>query len=92
MLVETRVFLGLIKRMYVFISEYHILDWHSYQICYPLEIKLLLLSLLLNILILIIIIIITTDRASLTFIRFWQSLDRDKWHLTIPLARSSQYQ
>ena len=27
--------------MYVFVSEDHMLDWHSCQICYPLEIKLL---------------------------------------------------
>ena len=33
----------IIKRMYVFVSEDHMLDWHSCQICYPLEIKLLLL-------------------------------------------------
>ena len=35
----------IIKRMYVFVSEDHMLDWHPCQICYPLEIKLLLLSL-----------------------------------------------
>ena len=29
--------------MHVFVSEDHMLDWHSCQICYPLEIKLLLL-------------------------------------------------
>ena len=29
--------------MYIFVSEDHILDWHSCQIYYPLEIKLLLL-------------------------------------------------
>ena len=34
---------NVIKRMYVFVSEDHLLDWHSCQICYPLEIKLLLL-------------------------------------------------
>ena len=35
--------------MYVFVSEDHMLDWHSCQICYPLDIKLLLfLSLLLS--------------------------------------------
>ena len=27
--------------MYAFVSEDHMLDWHSCQICYPLEIKLL---------------------------------------------------
>ena len=32
--------------MYVFVSEDHILELHSCQICYPLEIKLLLLLLL----------------------------------------------
>ena len=32
--------------MYVFVSEDPMLDWHSCQMCYPLEIKLLLLSLL----------------------------------------------
>ena len=32
----------IIKRMYAFVSENHMLDWHSCQICYPLEIKLLL--------------------------------------------------
>ena len=32
----------IIKRMYVFVSEHHMWDWHSCQICYPLEIKLLL--------------------------------------------------
>ena len=32
----------IIKRMYVFVSEEHMLDWHSCQLCYPLEIKLLL--------------------------------------------------
>ena len=32
----------IIKRMYIFVSEDHMLDWHSCQICYPLEIKLLL--------------------------------------------------
>ena len=31
------------KRMYVFVFEDHMLDWHSCQICYPLELKLLLL-------------------------------------------------
>ena len=29
--------------MYVFVSEDHMSDWHSCQICYPLEMKLLLL-------------------------------------------------
>ena len=28
--------------MYVFVSKDHMLDWHSFQICYPIEIKLLL--------------------------------------------------
>ena len=32
--------LVIIKRMYVFVFEDHILDWHSCQICYPLDIKL----------------------------------------------------
>ena len=32
--------------MYVFVSDDHMLDWHSCQICDPLEIKLLLLLLL----------------------------------------------
>ena len=32
--------------MYVFVSEDHIVDWHPCQICYLLEIKLLLLLLL----------------------------------------------
>ena len=32
----------IIKRMYVFVSENHMLDWQWCQICYPLEIKLLL--------------------------------------------------
>ena len=32
----------IIKRMYVFVSENHMLDWQWGQICYPLEIKLLL--------------------------------------------------
>ena len=27
--------------MYVFVSEDHMLDWHSCQICYALELKLL---------------------------------------------------
>ena len=27
--------------MYVFVSEYHMLNWHLCQICYPLEMKLL---------------------------------------------------
>ena len=27
----------IIKRMYVFVSEDHMLDWHSCQTCYPLE-------------------------------------------------------
>ena len=31
-----------------FVIEDHMLDWHSCQICYPLEIKILLLSLLLQ--------------------------------------------
>ena len=31
----------IIKRMRVFVFEDHMLDWHSCQICYPLEIKLL---------------------------------------------------
>ena len=31
--------------MYVFVFEDHMLDWHSCQMCYPLEIKLLLLLL-----------------------------------------------
>ena len=31
----------------IFVSEDHMLEWHSYQICYPLKIKLLLLLLLL---------------------------------------------
>ena len=35
----------IIKRMCVIVSEYHMLDWHSCQICYTLEIKLLLLLL-----------------------------------------------
>ena len=35
--------ISIIKRMYVFVSEDHMLDRHSSQICYPLEIKLLLL-------------------------------------------------
>ena len=35
----------IIKRMYVFVFEDHMLDWHSCQICYPLEIKLLILLL-----------------------------------------------
>ena len=26
--------------MYIFVIEDHMLDWHSCQICYPLEIKL----------------------------------------------------
>ena len=29
--------------MFVLVSEDHMLDWHSCQICYPLEIKVLLL-------------------------------------------------
>ena len=33
----------IIKRMHVFVFEDHMLDWHSCQICYPLEIKLLFL-------------------------------------------------
>ena len=33
----------IIKRMYVFASEDHMLDWHSCQTCYPLEKKMLLL-------------------------------------------------
>ena len=33
----------IIKRMHVFVSMDHMSDWHSCQICYPLEIKLLLL-------------------------------------------------
>ena len=32
----------IIKRMYVFVFEDHMLDWHSCQMCYPLEIKVLL--------------------------------------------------
>ena len=35
----------IIKRMYVFVSENHMLDWQWCQICYPLEIKLLLTDL-----------------------------------------------
>ena len=31
------------RRMYVFVSEDHMLNWHSCKICYPLEIKVLLL-------------------------------------------------
>ena len=38
-------FFVIIKRIYVFVSEGHMLQWHSCQICYPLEIKLLLLLL-----------------------------------------------
>ena len=34
----------IIKWMYVIVSEDHMLDWHSCQICYTLEIKLLLVS------------------------------------------------
>ena len=33
---------AVIKRMYVFVSEDHMLDWQLCQICYPLEMKLLL--------------------------------------------------
>ena len=33
----------IIKRMHVFVFEDHMLDWDSCQICYPLEIKSLLL-------------------------------------------------
>ena len=33
---------AIIKRMYVFVSEDHMLDWQLCQICYPLEMKLLL--------------------------------------------------
>ena len=33
----------IVKGMHVFVFEDHMLDWHSCQICYPLEIKLLLL-------------------------------------------------
>ena len=32
--------------MPTFVTEDHMLDWHKCQICYPLEIKLLLLELL----------------------------------------------
>ena len=35
----------IIKCMYVFVSENHMLDWQWCQICYPLEIKLLLTDL-----------------------------------------------
>ena len=35
----------IIKSMYVFVSENHMLDWQWCQICYPLEIKLLLTDL-----------------------------------------------
>ena len=35
----------IIKRMYVFVSENHMLDWQWCQICYLLEIKLLLTDL-----------------------------------------------
>ena len=35
----------IIKRMYVFVSEDHMLDWQLFQLCYPLEIKLLLTDL-----------------------------------------------
>ena len=35
----------IIKRMYVFVSEDHMLDWQLCQICYPLEMKLLLTDL-----------------------------------------------
>ena len=31
----------IIKRMFVFVSEDHMLNWHLCKICYPLEIKLL---------------------------------------------------
>ena len=36
---------AIIKRMYVFVSEDHMLDWQLCQICYPLEMKLLLTDL-----------------------------------------------
>ena len=35
-----------VNDMPTFVTEEHMLDWHTCQICYPLEIKLLLLSLL----------------------------------------------
>ena len=48
----------IIKRMHVFVSEDHMLDWHLFQVCYSLEIKLLLLLLSLLIVFIIITIII----------------------------------
>ena len=36
---------AIIKRMYVFVSEDHMLIWQLCQICYPLEMKLLLTDL-----------------------------------------------